>query len=202
MYFDDEEDQSETAIEWRKYEDWNTFIDLREKELRNSGLLVVCTVTASKKDHLDQPFIKSTNFLIEALIKILEDEGLSNYRQDFLIPAAFLNQGLITYPFSYDRPLKLMSYETKRVSWPYYNYKVDSNEDAENLSKIFTNFYEALSGNIYRSGFQKHISDINKVEQLYKSLYEMYNSKNKSNLDTLTSMHSFNYFYICSVKVR
>lgn len=193
----------EVMLKWRNAgnEDWNTFLYFREKELRSTGFLVICTLTVSRTDELDMPYIETTNYIIESLRDLLAKHNLFDHIGDFIMPAIWRNDESICSPFRRERELKLKTYQKKRVAWPYHNLPSESKEEIENMARKFTSFYEAVTGSMLKAGLRKHFDKV-MIDEIYKEFYSMYQKKNVDNIETLRTMESNCYFYITAIKRR
>lgn len=193
----------EIANQWRNAgkEDWNTFLDLREKELRKSGFIIACTQAVTRTEELDQPFIKTTNYILESLNELLIKYNLVDNKIDFIMPAIWRDEDSVTLPFNKERPLKLKLYQKRRVDWLNHNNEVSESEhEIDKFARKFTNFYEAVTGSMLRAGLQKHIKDADRIDYLYKEFYDTYHKKNIDHIDVLKTMESITYFYITAFK--
>lgn len=146
LFLDDGLDQNETSVNWRKAgkEDWEEFLILREKELRKSGLMVICTMAVSRLELQDQPFIVASKLFVDILKEFLKVHGLDEQRKGFLIPCMWKEEKSILVPLQNERVLKLISSEKLRVNFPYFNLPTDNQEAQESFGKKISKFFEAL----------------------------------------------------------
>lgn len=202
LFLDNGVDQDEISVNWRKQgrDDWHDFLNLREKELRKSGLMIICTMTVSRSELLDLPFIYASKLFVDILKDFLKDYNLKEQRKDFLIPCMWKEESSIPLPFELERELKLISSEKRRVSFPLHNLSTKSDEEKENFVKKVTKFFEAFTGGIIRAGFQKNLDDDQKIELLYNEFYNRYHTENYKHFDTLKMIEGFSYIYMTIVR--
>ncbi len=204
FYSEDSTNEPEVRSKWRAIgeEDWEYFMNLRQKEIRKYGRILISSPVSKKKFlEEDQKLYNIFVFFMDILKEFLRMNNLENHVNDFILPVVVRHKDELLALFEQRKTcLNLEHYEEKKVKFPFNSMKIDDEESKNLVSMRITSFIEAISGGIIKGAFLKHLNDVQLANETYKRLYSYHQEKNLKNMEEIVNISNFDYYYLIAYK--